>query len=133
MILWIGGLAFLIFIVSPLLKTGDPAYSYLKDISDRFRNLISPLLLILVITGGINFGIRRAGQESVPPGYISALGTKVLLVAIIASLHFMGHLAGRMRLSEKPTNPPRFILPKLTLVIGIVIIFLASMLRQWKF
>lgn len=138
-IIWIGGSAFQVFVAAPLLKTGDPSYDFLKGINKRFRRIVGPLLLILVVTGGINFGVRSKGHEFVPPGYISALGVKVFLFAALASLYFFGVLRSRYK-DEEEERPredqptlPEFVQTRLTLIIGLIIIFLASMLRQWKF
>ncbi|TAK06033.1 MAG: hypothetical protein EPO39_09825 [Candidatus Manganitrophaceae bacterium] len=138
-VVWIGGTAFQVFVEAPLLKTGDPSYHFLKNISKRFRRIVGPLILLLVVTGGINFGFRRRGYEFVPPGYISALGVKVFLVAIIASLYFFELLGAREeedpreRTGGEQPILPGFTYTRLTLIIGLIIIFLASMLRQWKF
>ncbi len=138
-VIWIGGVAFQVFIITPFLKRGDPSEVFLKNISDRFRRWAGPLLGILAVTGGINFGVRSKGYEFIPPGYISALGLKVFLVAAVASLYFFDLIRVR---HEEPGPPkrdegapllPGFAYTRLTLIIGVVIIFLASMLRQWKF
>ena len=139
-ILWIGGVAFQIFIYGPLIKPGDPSQAFLTHISTRFRQMVGPLLLILVITGGINLGFRRSGHESIPTGYISALSVKILLVSAVASMYIFDLIrkrqdqeeAGRRSGEEQPPFPG-YAFTKLTLVIGLIIIFLASMLRQWKF
>jgi putative copper export protein len=138
-VIWVGGAAFQVFVAAPLLKTGDPSYNFLKGINKRFRRIVGPLLFILVVTGGINFGVRSKGYEFVPSGYISALGVKVFLFVAIASLYFFGVLRSRYK-DEEEEEPrgnqptlPEFVSTRLTLIIGLIIIFLASMLRQWKF
>lgn len=134
-VLWIGGLAFQVFILAPLLQMGDPSYAFLKKVSKRFRLMVGPLLLVLVITGGINFHFRRAGYEDLPPGYISALGMKIFLVSVAASLYFFDLLRSRQEDKREEAEPalPGQVFIKLTLAVGVVIIFLAAMLRQWKF
>lgn len=138
-VVWIGGLAFQVFVAAPLLKAGDPSENFLKSAARRFRSLVGPLIIILIITGGINFGFRRAGYETVPSRYVTALGVKVFLVSIVASLYFFDLMrtpqdeeAAEEKRSEEPI-PPGFKYSKITLGIGLIIIFLASMLRQWKF
>jgi uncharacterized membrane protein len=138
-VLWIGGVAFQIFISAPLLKPGDPSLTYLTNISNRFRQMVGPLLLILVITGGINLGLRRSGHDALPAGYISALGVKVFLVSAVASMYIFDLIRKRSdeeaeKKSKEEQPPfPGYSFTKLTLIIGLIIIFLASMLRQWKF
>lgn len=141
-VIWIGGTAFQVFVAAPLLKTGDPSYTFLRNLSKRFRHIVGPLILVLVVTGGINLGVRRAGYEFIPPGYISALGVKVFLVTLVVSLYVFDWLRARQEdeSSERPRTGsgeesalPGFAYTRLTLIIGLIIIFLASMLRQWKF
>jgi putative copper export protein len=139
-VLWIGGVAFQIFIYGPLVKPADPSPAFLTQISTRFRQMVGPLLLVLVITGGINLGLRRSGHESVPAGYISALGVKILLVSAVASMYIFDLIRKRPDEDKSDRRPkedqppfPGYAFTKLTLIIGLVIIFLASMLRQWKF
>lgn len=138
-VIWVGGAAFQVFVAAPLLKTGDPSYNFLRDLYKRFRRIVGPLIFILGVTGMINFGVRRRGYEFVPPGYISALGVKVFLFTVIASFYFFGMLRARQeeepheKLREDQPTLPGFLSTRLTLIIGLIIIFLASMLRQWKF
>jgi putative copper export protein len=132
-----GGLAFQILIIAPFLKSDNAPYEYLLKISDRFQKYISPLLLILIVTGGVNLGTRRAGHEEIPTGYISLFAYKALLVAVVISIHFFSFVRSKV---DDPANPnheaqlrSRFRFAKWTFSIGIIIIFIASMLRQWKF
>jgi len=134
-IFWMGGVLFQLFIVAPFLKTDLPPPGYLIALSNRFQKVISPIILILIITGGLNIGLRRAGHEALPPGYVSALGVKILLVAGVASIHLfsMIHL-------QKNDLPDRTLktLPGQpyigwTFVLGIIIIFIAAILRHWAF
>lgn len=132
-ILWMGGVAFQVFISMPFLKSVDPAH--IQGMAHRFRHLVNPLLLILLVTGGINFGVRRGSHDFMPVGYISALGTKVLLVAAAASIHFITQFlpVSPTNESSKPSlSRPGDTLTKITLILGLIIIFLASMLRHWE-
>jgi putative copper export protein len=134
-IFWIGGTAFQLLIISPFTKKDAPPASYLVAIANRFQKWIGPLIFILLVTGGMNLGFRRAGHPELPPGYISALGVKVMLVAVIASIHFFGFIRSHQDDSLNTNTPtlPRAGYAKLTLAIGVIIIFIAAMLRQWKF
>lgn len=138
-VIWIGGSAYQVFVLAPLLKSGDVPRPTLLATAKRFRHISLVALITLVVTGGINLGIRRAGQDFIPPGYISALGVKVFLVVVIAS----GLVFGFVRASyieeefrqnnEEGAVLPLFPFTKTTLAIGIIVIFIAAMLRQWKF
>jgi len=136
-IFWMGGVAFQILLIAPFVKTDNLPPSFLIALSNRFQKVISPLLLILIVTGGVNFGFRRAGYDTIPPGYISALGFKVLLVTVAVSIHFFGFV--RTKFDAPPVADQnaqilsQFRYAKWTLSIGIIIVFIASILRQWRF
>jgi len=136
-IFWMGGLLFQLLIVAPFLQSDQPPPDYLMTLSNRFQKAVGPIILILIVTGGMNIGFRRAGHDAFPPGYISALGFKVLLVAAVASIHFFGIIR-----SQKNDSPeynqgahglPRQSHAMWTILFGTIIIFIASMLRQWAF
>jgi len=135
-VLWIGGVAFQVFVLAPLLKKRALPASFLDAVVTRFRMVIGPLILILIVTGGINFGVRRAGAE-MPVAYVTALGVKVFLVATVASIHFFMGLT--------PYNPdpaasdertsrilPNLTFSQVTFIIGMAILFIASLLRHFK-
>jgi putative copper export protein len=134
-VLWIGGVAFEVLVFAPLLKRQPLPAGFLHKLTHRFRMMVGPLVLILIVTGGINFGIRRSGQD-MPVGYVTALGIKVFLVALVASLHsFMG---------LTPTDPeddkmqrtsatlPGLSSNRITLIAGLIILLIASMLRHFR-
>ena len=136
-IFWMGGVAFQILLIAPFLKTDNPSTAYFISLSNRFQKVISPLLLILIVTGGVNLGFRREGYDMIPPGYISALGFKVLLVALVVSIHFFSFVRSRLNDPSVANQETQIVsqnrYAKWTLAIGVIIIFIASMLRQWKF
>jgi len=134
-VFWMGGVAFQFFILSPSLKSYRPPPYYLITLSNRFQKVIGPVIFVLIVTGGMNIGFRRAGHEAFPPGYISALGFKVFLVAAMASIHFFGIIRSQKNDSpeENRGSLPRESYVKWTFVLGTIIIFIASMLRQWTF
>jgi len=136
-VFWIGGTAFQVFVLGPFIKPEDPSWETLLKMSRRFRKFSLLSLLMLVVTGGINLGTRRAGVELIPPGYISALAVKVFLIVAMSS--FLVFDLMRPASAPKEVSPDeRSAFPgqgfaKLTLAVGVVVIFIASMLRQWKF
>lgn len=135
-VLWLGGAAFQIFVMAPLLAAKDVSNETFIKISIRYQRMVVPVLFILMITGGINFGIRRAGIDEIPPGYISALGVKVFLVCAMASIPLFQLV--RMRDNEESGESssdklPGYSFTKVTLIVGIIVVFIAAMLRQWKF
>jgi len=136
-IFWMGGVAFQMLVISPFMTKDSPPPAYLIAILNRFQKIISPLLLVLLVTGGVNLGFRRAGYETIPYGYISALGFKILLVTVVVSIHFFSFV--RSNLTDASTTDQQAQISsqlryaKWTLTIGVIIIFIATMLRQWKF
>ena len=138
-VFWIGGTAFQVFVLAPLMKPRDPSWDILLKISKRFRRFSLVSLLVLVVTGGINFGTRRAGGEVVPAGYTTALAVKIFLIVAMSSFlvfDLIRPLTKSEELSQKAKDRPAFPgygFAKLTLAVGVIVIFLASMLRQWKF
>ncbi len=135
-ILWLGGAAFQVLIFAPLLKTRALPANFLDALSNRFRLMVGPLVLTILVTGALNFGIRRAGGE-MPVAYVVALGVKVFLVATVMSIHFFMGLtppdSNRAASDERTSR----ILPNLTfnyvtLIVGVAIIFIAAMLRHFK-
>jgi len=134
-VFWIGGTAFETLILSPLLQQQGLPADFLRKLSNRFRLMAGPLILLLIITGGINFGVRRAGQE-MPTAYVTALGIKVFLVALVASVHFFMGLTPPDSDDAKQSGRESHTLPgaayrRLTLAVGLIIIFIASMLRHF--
>lgn len=138
-VIWIGGAAYQVFVLAPQLKAGDVPLSTLLASAKRFRKISLVALITLVTTGGINIGIRRAGHEFIPPGYVSALGVKIFLVVIISSGLVFGFVRASQLEEESRQNLeagavlPFFSFTKMTLLIGVIVVFIAAMLRQWKF
>jgi hypothetical protein len=132
-----GGVAFQLFVVFPFRGKDKIAPPYLINLASRFQKIISPLLLILIVTGGVNIGFRRAGFETIPNGYIASLAFKLLLVATVVCIHFFSFV--HVNLDNTFANEHETQIRSLirygtfTLIIGMIIIFIAAMLRQWKF
>src|SRR5687767_6088848 len=57
-VIWIGGLAFLVMAVKPGLKEGRVPKEYIRPITEAFykyyKRVAAVLLVVLLITGGIN-------------------------------------------------------------------------------
>ena len=133
-VFWMGGIAFQCLIVAPFLKSDQPPPHYLVTLSNRFQKSVGPVIFILIVTGGMNIGFRRAGIDALPPGYISMLGFKVLLVAAITSIHFFGMIRSQKNDPDEKNQVPAVPMQSYSaLIIGIVIIFMAAMLRHWGF
>lgn len=101
-VIWIGGLAFLVMAVTPGLRTAVPK-EYVKPITDvfykRYRRVVGVLLVIILFTGGIN--LHYVSQVMVSQtGLGVSQNAKYLIVFFI----------------------------KLTLVLGVVTIFLYTVI-----
>jgi len=133
-IIWIGAAAYQVFVLGPMIKTGDLPKSIVSSLAKRYRYVSLTALLILVITGGINLKTRRLGFDVVPGGYISALTVKIFIAVAMASALIFGMIRSSGKYdddSEVEDGPPNFGANKVTLAMGAIVIFLAAMLRQW--
>lgn len=95
-VIWIGGLAFLVMAVTPGLRKAVPK-EYVKPISDTFykqyKRVIGVLLVIILITGGINFhyvNVLLTAQTGLSisnhPKYLTIFFIKLGLVLAIMTL-----------------------------------------------
>lgn len=127
----IGGNAFQVFVLIPSIKESDPSYETLLKISRRFTRMSLMFLIVLVVTGGMNFGVRRAGHEAIPPGYISALAIKVFLIVGMAVFPLFSLV--RPVDEENKSKVPSLAYAKMGLAVGVIVVFIAAMLRLWQF
>jgi uncharacterized membrane protein len=133
-IIWIGAAAYQVFVLGPLIKTGDLPKSMIVSLAKRYRYISLTTLLVLVTTGGINIKTRRMGFEAVPGGYISALAVKVFIAVAMAAGLVFGMIRSSGKYDGDPSEEsesPQFGANKVTLAMGTIVIFLASMLRHW--
>lgn len=146
-VLWIGGLAFQVFVFFPAVRGKNLiTESALRAIANRFRFIVGPLILVLIVTGGINLHFRRlavqahspecstdTNPECIATGYTSALALKLLFVVGIISLYLFDVMVSRRQ--EEPSEIPPDGVPtsaRISLILGLLTIFMAAMLRQWR-
>lgn len=95
-VVWIGGLAFLVMSVTPALRNAVPK-EYLKPVIDaismRYRKIVGVLMLLILMTGGINLHfisqmmLSQTGNGiSNNPKYLTILFIKLSLVLGIITL-----------------------------------------------
>lgn len=81
-IVWIGGMAFLVFVVVPWLRSGNEAVAgkLLRDTGLRFRSIGWTCFAVLVVTGSFNLWMRGVtlGSFADPAWLASAFGKTVL-------------------------------------------------------
>ena len=146
-VLWVGGLGFQVFAFFPALRAQSIfPENLVRAVLDRFRLIVGPLIVILLITGGINIHSRREawkalspncgtdGQpECVPVGYTSALFLKLLFVVGIVSLYLFDVMVWRRQGEVKHLPPDGVpVTTRISLILGILVIFMAAMLRHWR-
>ncbi len=133
-IIWIGAAAYQVFVLSPMVKSGSLPPAIVSSLAKRYRLISIATLVILFITGFINFKTRRMGFDAVPGGYVSALAVKAFLAVALGSGLLFGIIRSSSKYddeSEKEDSPPQFGANKMTLAIGSIVIFIAAMLRLW--
>ena len=95
-VIWIGGLAFLVMSVTPALRKAVPK-EYLKPVIDaisvRYRKIVGILMLVILMTGGINLHYisqmmfsQTANGITNNPKYLTILFIKLTLVLGIVTL-----------------------------------------------
>lgn len=81
-IVWIGGIAFLVFVVVPWLRSGNEAVGgkLLRDTGLRFRAIAWACFAVLVVTGSFNLWMRGVtlGSFGDPDWLHSSFGKTVL-------------------------------------------------------
>ena len=93
-ILWIGSLGFLMMAVVPALRKSVPS-EYFKPLANaiyqRYQKIVGGLMLIILITGGINIVyinrlMKTNNGEGFTNPYIIALGIKLFFVMCLMTL-----------------------------------------------
>jgi hypothetical protein len=93
-ILWIGSLGFLMMAVVPALRKSVPS-EYFKPLANaiyqRYQKIVGGLMLIILITGGINIVyinrlMKANNGEGFTNPYIIALGIKLFFVMCLMTL-----------------------------------------------
>ena len=93
-ILWIGSLGFLMMAVIPALRKSVPS-EYFKSLANaiyqRYQRIVGGLMLIILITGGINIVyinrlMKANNGEGFTNPYIIALGIKLFFVMCLMTL-----------------------------------------------
>ena len=95
-VIWIGGLAFLVMSVTPALRSAIPK-QYLKPVIDavsmRYRKIVGIIMLLILMTGGINLHyisqmmLSQTGNGIANnPKYLAILFIKLTLVLGIITL-----------------------------------------------
>jgi putative copper export protein len=129
-ILWVGGLGFLLMVGTPALRE-QPQHEIRDEIRmrfhRRFQRLVGPLVVTLLITGGLNVFFVHEELKSFTRAWMMFLGVKLALVTGLISAYLL-HLMHKppedqKTLAEIPWLRPSFIL-------GLLIVLMAAYLRH---
>ena len=80
---WIGGMAFLVLVVVPWLRSGKraEAAAFLRETGERFRNVGWTCFVVLLLTGSFNLWVRgvRLSDFARPEWLQSSFGKTILV------------------------------------------------------
>jgi putative copper export protein len=132
--LWIGGMLFMVFVLSPYVRSLPNSVEAFQKVGKRFSIVGTfiglPLLFITGIGNMHNFGITFFDLFNRTSSYAWTLHDKIhlfLLTFVLALIHDL-YLGPRSHLNEKFRILTRLI-GVINLIIGILIVFLTSKLR----
>jgi hypothetical protein len=148
-ILWIGGLGLLMMAVVPALRKsvpGELVKPLANAIYQRYQRIIGALMLIILVTGGINIWavnklMKRPPMEGMPPGegftnpYIIALGIKLFFVMCLMTIFlyniiFPPEPAEKGKAGEEEADPEGIPFLRAAFWFGIFIVLMASTLKH---
>lgn len=128
-VIWIGGLGFVVMTLTPSLRGKFPQEStkvFFQDVRNRYFRMSGILLALILVTGGINVHFALQEMEKAPKIWVILLGLKLALVTAFASIFLLNVLY--------KSNPPEAgeqAVPyaNISFIIGIVIVLAAAFLR----
>ena len=128
-VIWIGGLAFIVMTLTPALRGKFPQEStkvFFQDVRNRYFRMSGILLALILITGGINVHFALQDMEKAPKIWVIVLGLKLALVTAFASIFLLNVLY--------KSNPPEAgeqAVPyaSASFILGVFIILCAAFLR----
>lgn len=94
-VLWIGGLGFVVMTLTPALRGKFPQEStkvFFQDIRKRYFRMSGILLALILVTGGVNVHFALRDMEQAPKIWVLLLGFKLLLVTAFASIYLLNVL-----------------------------------------
>jgi uncharacterized membrane protein len=130
-VMWIGSLSFVVMTLHPALKEKFPKESIKnlsKELQRRYFRITGALLVLIVITGGLNVRFARQAMEgSLPQTFLLFLGLKLTLVTGLISIFLLNILYRNEPLVENQTEIPW---AKPSFVLGVFILLLAALLSH---
>ena len=142
-ILWIGSLGFLMMAVVPALRKSVPS-EYLKPLANaiyqRYQKIVGGLMLIILITGGINIVyinrlMKANNGEGFTNPYIIALGIKLFFVMCLMTLFLYNIIfppdpGEKTKAGEEEPDPEGVPFLRPAFWFGIFIVLMAATLKH---
>lgn len=128
-VIWIGGLAFIVMTLAPALRGKFPQEStkvFFQDIRNRYYRMSGILLALILVTGGLNAHFALQEVERVSKLWVVIFGIKLTLVTGFASIYLLNVLY-----KSNPVEPGEHAVPyaHISFLIGVFIILFAALLR----
>ena len=142
-ILWIGSLGFLMMAVVPALRKSVPS-EYFKPLANaiyqRYQKIVGGLMLIILITGGINIVyinrlMKANNGEGFTNPYIIALGIKLFFVMCLMTLFLYNVIfppdpQEKTKTGEEEADPEGVPFLRPAFWFGIFIVLMAATLKH---
>ena len=142
-ILWIGSLGFLMMAVVPALRKSVPS-EYFKPLANaiyqRYQKIVGGLMLIILITGGINIVyinrlMKTNNGEGFTNPYIIALGIKLFFVMCLMTLFLYNIIfppdpGEKTKAGEEEPDPEGVPFLRPAFWFGIFIVLMAATLKH---
>ncbi|TLY19504.1 MAG: DUF4149 domain-containing protein [Nitrospirae bacterium] len=142
-ILWIGSLGFLMMAVIPALRKSVPS-EYFKSLANaiyqRYQKIVGGLMLIILITGGINIVyinrlMKTNNGEGFTNPYIIALGIKLFFVMCLMTLFLYNIIfppdpGEKTKAGEEEPDPEGVPFLRPAFWFGIFIVLMAATLKH---
>ena len=142
-ILWIGSLGFLMMAVIPSLRKSVPS-EYFKPLANaiyqRYQKIVGGLMLIILITGGINIAyvsrlMKANNGEGFTNPYIIALGIKLFFVMCLMTLFLYNLIfppdpGEKTKAGEEELDPEGVPFLRPAFWFGIFIVLMAATLKH---
>ena len=129
-VIWIGGLAFIVMTLTPALRGKFPHEStkvFFQDIRNRYLRMSGIFLALILVTGGFNVHFALEDMGTASKTWVILLGLKLALVTAFASIYLLNVLY--------KSNPPESgeqAVPyaSASFILGVFIILTAAFLRH---
>ena len=141
-VMFIGGVAFYVQLLTPAARgtlSPEGATPFLTTLAGRFRRFAGILMVLIIFSGAGNIFFRWGEfMDGLPAGSLIILALKLLLAVVIFTL-YLTLMVSPLQQAEESRSTPQSMTALLDIsyhrfafVLGILVIFLAGMLRLWS-